>query len=227
MLRARPTRPHHEHEPGSHCRNLGAVRCCVVDATRRDAGAPSPGSTRASLAVVVRATRSVREFGRVGHDGGMTPANPAVGHVPEAPTLPTSGDDGGRGLRRRRPLPRAGGASRRAGGGAAARREAAPGVLLDRQPRRSSARTTTSSTTTGPPPSFTFGDSQGRVDLPSGQSYSSFVLLPLLTFAARRRCLFVGGPGPRQDRQRDPAWACSPATRCATCAAPCSTASRR
>ena len=33
------------------------------------------------------------------------------------------------------------------------------------------------------------------VDLPSGQSYSSFVLLPLLTFATRRRCLFVGGPG--------------------------------
>ena len=26
---------------------------------------------------------------------GGAPANPAVGHVPEAPTLPTSGDDGG------------------------------------------------------------------------------------------------------------------------------------
>jgi MoxR-like ATPase len=33
------------------------------------------------------------------------------------------------------------------------------------------------------------------VRLPSGQSYSSFVLLPLLNFAVRRRCLLVGGPG--------------------------------
>jgi MoxR-like ATPase len=33
------------------------------------------------------------------------------------------------------------------------------------------------------------------VNLPSGQSYSSFVLLPLLNFAVRRRCLLVGGPG--------------------------------
>jgi MoxR-like ATPase len=47
----------------------------------------------------------------------------------------------------------------------------------------------------GPSASFTFGDSKAVVDLPSGQSYSSFVLLPLLTFATRRRCLFVGGPG--------------------------------
>jgi MoxR-like ATPase len=47
----------------------------------------------------------------------------------------------------------------------------------------------------GPHTSFTFGDSKTRVDLPSGQSYSSFVLLPLLTFATRRRCVFVGGPG--------------------------------
>jgi MoxR-like ATPase len=31
--------------------------------------------------------------------------------------------------------------------------------------------------------------------LPSAQSYSSFVLLPLLTFATRRKCLFIGGPG--------------------------------
>jgi len=47
----------------------------------------------------------------------------------------------------------------------------------------------------GPSASYTFGDSKAVVDLPSGQSYSSFVLLPLLTFATRRRCLFVGGPG--------------------------------
>ena len=46
-----------------------------------------------------------------------------------------------------------------------------------------------------PPPRFTAGDSKTRLTLPSAQSYSSFVLLPLLTFAARRKCLFVGGPG--------------------------------
>jgi len=47
----------------------------------------------------------------------------------------------------------------------------------------------------GPPQSFLLGDSKSRLTLPSGQSYSSFVLLPLLTFATRRKCLFVGGPG--------------------------------
>ena len=47
----------------------------------------------------------------------------------------------------------------------------------------------------GPHQSYTFGDSKVRVNLPSGQSYSSFVLLPLLNFAVRRRCLLVGGPG--------------------------------
>jgi MoxR-like ATPase len=47
----------------------------------------------------------------------------------------------------------------------------------------------------GPNASFTFGDSKTKINLPSGQSYSSFVLLPLLNFAVRRRCLLVGGPG--------------------------------
>src|SRR5215469_15874610 len=47
----------------------------------------------------------------------------------------------------------------------------------------------------GPPQSFVMGDSKSRLTLPSAQSYSSFVLLPLLTFATRRKCLFVGGPG--------------------------------
>jgi MoxR-like ATPase len=47
----------------------------------------------------------------------------------------------------------------------------------------------------GPCPSYTFGGAANRVSLPSGQSYSSFVLLPLLTFAVRCRCLLVGGPG--------------------------------
>src|SRR6478736_2894076 len=46
-----------------------------------------------------------------------------------------------------------------------------------------------------PPATFTLGDSKSRLTLPSAQSYSSFVLLPLLTFATRRKCLFVGGPG--------------------------------
>jgi MoxR-like ATPase len=47
----------------------------------------------------------------------------------------------------------------------------------------------------GPSQSVTFGSPTNRVNLPSGQSYSSFVLLPLLNFAVRRRCLLVGGPG--------------------------------
>jgi MoxR-like ATPase len=47
----------------------------------------------------------------------------------------------------------------------------------------------------GPPSSFVLGDSKSRLTLPSAQSYSSFVLLPILTFATRRKCLFVGGPG--------------------------------
>lgn len=47
----------------------------------------------------------------------------------------------------------------------------------------------------GPAQTFTFGDAKTVVTLPSGQSYSSFVLMPLLTFATRRKCLFIGGPG--------------------------------
>ncbi|GGB83632.1 AAA family ATPase [Pseudoduganella buxea] len=47
----------------------------------------------------------------------------------------------------------------------------------------------------GPEQRFTVGDSKRTLTLPSAQSYSSFVLIPLLTFAARRKCLFVGGPG--------------------------------
>lgn len=47
----------------------------------------------------------------------------------------------------------------------------------------------------GPPQTFTLGDAHSTVTLPSGQSYCSFILLPLLTFAARRKCLLVGGPG--------------------------------
>ncbi|MEO0556783.1 MAG: AAA family ATPase [Bacteroidota bacterium] len=46
-----------------------------------------------------------------------------------------------------------------------------------------------------PPAEYTFGDSKSVLRLPSGQSYSSFVLVPLLTLAVRRRCLLVGGPG--------------------------------
>lgn len=45
----------------------------------------------------------------------------------------------------------------------------------------------------GPCQSYSFGST--RINLPSGQSYSSFVLLPILNFAVRRRCLLVGGPG--------------------------------
>lgn len=45
----------------------------------------------------------------------------------------------------------------------------------------------------GPERSFPVGAS--RLTLPSDQSYSSFVLLPLLNFAVRRKCLLIGGPG--------------------------------
>jgi MoxR-like ATPase len=47
----------------------------------------------------------------------------------------------------------------------------------------------------GPPQSYPIGDRRDQVVLPSGQSYCSFVLLPLLTFAVRAKCLLVGGPG--------------------------------
>lgn len=47
----------------------------------------------------------------------------------------------------------------------------------------------------GPPQTFTFGDQKSRLNLPSDQSYSSFVLLPLLNLVLRRHCLLVGGPG--------------------------------
>lgn len=46
-----------------------------------------------------------------------------------------------------------------------------------------------------PPQLFAVGDGGSRLTLPSAQSYSSYVLLPLLTFATRRKCLFIGGPG--------------------------------
>jgi MoxR-like ATPase len=46
-----------------------------------------------------------------------------------------------------------------------------------------------------PPRAFTFGGVGAEVRLPSAMSYSSFVLLPILNFALRKRALFVGGPG--------------------------------
>jgi MoxR-like ATPase len=46
-----------------------------------------------------------------------------------------------------------------------------------------------------PPQEIRLGDTRATLTLPSAQSYSSFVLLPLLTFATRRKCLLVGGPG--------------------------------
>lgn len=47
----------------------------------------------------------------------------------------------------------------------------------------------------GPAQSYVVGDSKRTLTLPSDQSYSSYILLPLLTFATRKKCLFVGGPG--------------------------------
>ena len=47
----------------------------------------------------------------------------------------------------------------------------------------------------GPSQNYAVGDSKRTLTLPSAQSYSSFILLPLLTFVTRKKCLFVGGPG--------------------------------
>lgn len=47
----------------------------------------------------------------------------------------------------------------------------------------------------GPSATYAVGDTKRKLTLPSAQSYSSYVLLPLLTFATRRKCLFIGGPG--------------------------------
>lgn len=47
----------------------------------------------------------------------------------------------------------------------------------------------------GPAQTYSVGGSKKTLTFPSAQSYSSFILLPLLTFATRRKCLFVGGPG--------------------------------
>jgi len=46
-----------------------------------------------------------------------------------------------------------------------------------------------------PPVSYRLGDKQTVLTLPSSQSYSSFILLPLLNLVVRKRCLLVGGPG--------------------------------
>jgi hypothetical protein len=43
--------------------------------------------------------------------------------------------------------------------------------------------------------SFSFGESKVELTLPSDQSYSSFVLIPLLNLVTRGKCLIVGGPG--------------------------------
>ncbi|TGL55767.1 ATPase [Leptospira kemamanensis] len=46
-----------------------------------------------------------------------------------------------------------------------------------------------------PPLKFTIGDSKSTITLPTAQSYSSFVLLPLLSLIVKGKCLLVGGPG--------------------------------
>lgn len=115
-----------------------------------------------------------------------------VGHVPEAPTLP-----GTRASERRfdiADLYR----------GPVAETSAAGAVPLDEKLRQAYFWIVNKAIISphydieyhdGPSPTYAFGDSKTVVTLASGQSYSSFVLLPLLTFATRRRCLFVGGPG--------------------------------
>lgn len=47
----------------------------------------------------------------------------------------------------------------------------------------------------GEPVRFPLGDAGAELHLPTDQSYSSNVLIPLLTMAVGGRCLLVGGPG--------------------------------
>ena len=62
----------------------------------------------------------------------------------------------------------------------------------------------------GPKQSYRIGDLKSEISLPSSQSYSSFVLLPLLNLIVRRRCLLIGGPGRGKNGQcipyGDPSW---------------------
>ncbi|MHA1683631.1 MAG: ATPase [Promethearchaeota archaeon] len=46
-----------------------------------------------------------------------------------------------------------------------------------------------------PPTEIRFTGADSKLTLPTDQSYSSFVLLPLLNFLVRKRALFIGGPG--------------------------------
>src|SRR5271157_463943 len=46
-----------------------------------------------------------------------------------------------------------------------------------------------------PPVEIRFTGVGSKLTLPSDQSYSSFVILPLLNFLVRKRALFIGGPG--------------------------------
>jgi MoxR-like ATPase len=114
-------------------------------------------------------------------------------HVPEAPTLPATRDGA-----------RTFDVADLYRGPVVAERPAEGGVALDEKLRQAYFWIVNRAIISphydieyfdGPHASFTFGDSRTPVDLPSGQSYSSFVLVPLLTFATRRRCLLVGGPG--------------------------------
>ena len=43
--------------------------------------------------------------------------------------------------------------------------------------------------------SYSVGDTRRMLNLPPTQSYSSYLLMPLLMFATRRKCMLVRGPG--------------------------------
>ena len=118
-------------------------------------------------------------------------------HVPEAPTRPRKGDGGGRADFDVADLYRG-----PAGGQPAADEEAE--AALDEKLRQAYFWIINHGIISpfydieyndDPPQSYVFGDQKVEVRLPSEQSYSSYVLLPLLNLALRRRCLLVGGPG--------------------------------
>ncbi|HOV14247.1 MAG TPA: AAA family ATPase, partial [Spirochaetota bacterium] len=46
-----------------------------------------------------------------------------------------------------------------------------------------------------PPNEYFFSNGKSKITIPTDQSYSSFVLMPLLSLVTKKKCLFIGGPG--------------------------------
>lgn len=153
-------------------------------ARARGCQGPARSGRRPALVFAARITR--------GYSG--EPMGKPFQHVPKAPTNPTRGAK-----------PRAFDVAELYDGPlTVADTTAAPGLPLDEKLRQAYFWIVNTAIISphydiefneGPPQQFLLGDTKSQLSLPSGQSYSSYVLLPLLTFATRRKCLFIGGPG--------------------------------